>query len=512
MRMLYLPSLLTVSLLLAGCAGQRPAELPMTDAPSKYNDRMLDALGQQRYTESQIIYKRQLDDYESRLNDLERQRKGLEDALSAASYENDLTNAPPDSAESQRIGDFQSATYAAQARAAQATARADNRNAIIENSRDAALAEAEGRAAKRIAELERQGSDSDSLNEQRIVVALANAESERRVASEIAEITNQIEALKADYRSQIALRMRDIDQRRLQISALESEIKVVENEVEDLGAREDTAVRPHQARLLILNQEAAKLADIRSKLLNPQADKNRDMSASPASLKAEILAELADEKARITSKARLEIAETKTNAALEVATVVAPVVTGRRVYAGEYGKEPEHYVHRPSPLVKQTAVAASKPGDHRDGKTSQQAPRVNPAPKAEKSILVVDRFEPVTGRSASHAERNSVGSVVITSNNSSAGAAKPIVVAPMTRTAYNVVYKYSEKNSFDQFQRYLKAYGVTDATVTENPISNEYTIWAGRYFSPEDAARRVDHLNRVTSTSHASVLRQEVPR
>ncbi|WGK63382.1 hypothetical protein QAO71_17730 (plasmid) [Halopseudomonas sp. SMJS2] len=514
MRILFLPSLLTVSLMLAGCAGTPPAELAMVEAQSKYDDRMLDALGQQRYTESQIIYNRQLSEYEERLEELERKRQGLESALTASAYEHDISDARPDSAESKRIGDFQSATYAAQARAAQAAARAETRGAVIENNRDAALAELEGAAARRIAELERHNSSSGSLNEQRIVVAIANAESERRIATEIDELTTKVETLKANNRALVAAHEKQINERRLQISALEAEIIGIQSDVDNLTRRETAALRPHTSRLEVLYKEAAKLAEISAKLISPEPSTKQNQTTDTAAAKADILAELANQKALITSKARLELAETSTHAVLEAATVVAPVVTGRKVYAGEFGVKPEPYAHTtPAPnrpraesLVARQTVPAEK------GRVSKpSAPTVNPV-KGSDRVLVVDSFEPRPGITPTESERNTVGSVIITTSSASAGTAKPIVVAPSTRTTFNVVYQYSDKDSFDQFQRYLKAYGVTDTTATENPGRKEYTIWAGRYYTADEAARRVDQLNKTTSTSHASIIRQEVPR
>lgn len=487
----------------------------MVEAQSMYDDRMLDALGQQRYTESQIIYNRQLNEYEERLKELERQRQGLVNALSASAYEHDISDAPPDSAESKRIGDFQSATYAAQARAAQAAARAETRGAIIENNRDAALAEAEGAAARRIAELEQQSTNSDMLNEQRIVVAIANAESERRIAAEIAELTSKIETLKADNRARVAAHEKEISDRRVQISALEAEIVGIQSEVDDIVRREAAALRPHTSRLEVLNREAAKLAEISAQLIKPVTTARTNQPTDTAEARANILAELASQKADITAKARLELAETSTQAALEAATVVAPVVTGRKVYAGDYGETPEPYVHTsPTPTTPTTQVVASRQGtSNGEGRATRAlVPSVTPVPVQDSRLLVVNNFEPRSGATPSEAERNTVGSVIITSNSASAGSAKPIVVAPSTRTAFNVVYQYSEKGSFDQFQRYLNAYGVTDITTTENPARNEYTIWAGRYYSAEEAARRIDQLNRTTSTSHAKIIRQEVPR
>jgi hypothetical protein len=484
----------------------------MVEAPSRYDDRMLDALGQQRYTESQIIYNRQLNDYEERLKDLERQRKLLEDSFSSAAYENDIADAPPDSAESERMDDFQSATFAAQARTAQASARAETLSAVIENERDTAIAEAEGRAAKAIAVLEQRGEDTDDLNEQRIVVAIANAESERRVAAEIADITQKIEILKAEHRTLIAARMKEIEQHKLQIAALESEIKGVEAEVQNLAAREAAAIGPHTAKLGVLREEASRLAEISAKLLSPDTSKAQASAAYIATRRAEIIASLATEKARIASAARLELAETKTNEVLEVATVVAPVVTGRKVYAGDYGIEPKPFVHIQT-QTRQTAVAATPPATESPARNDRPSkPIVTPVARPKDPILVVDRFEPKLGVSQSQSERNSVGSVVITSSSTSAGTAKPIVVVPSTRTAFNVVYTYSEKGGFDQFQRYLEAYGINDITATEHPSRKEYIIWAGRYYTAEDAARRIDHLNKVTSTSHATILRQGVSR
>ena len=484
----------------------------MVDAQSVYDDRMLDALGQQKYTESQIIYKRQLNEYRDRLDELERQRKGLESALSASAYEHDVSDAPPDSAESKRIGEFQSATYAAQARAAQAAARAETRGAIIENGRDAALAEAEGDAARRIAELEYQNNSSDSLSEQRIVVAIANAESERRIAAEIAELTSKVETLKADNRALVAAREREISERKVQISALEAEIVGIQSDVDNIIRREAAALRPHTSRLETLNREAAKLAEISAQLINPVTAAQSSQPTDLAAARANIMADLATQKANITSKARLELAEATTQAALEAATVVAPVVTGRKVYAGEYGATPEPYVHAPSTshTTSRQAVAIGQPS--REDENAQTARSVRSAPATDDGIMVVDSFEPRPGATSTESERNTVGSVIITSNTASAGAAKPIVVAPSTRTTFNVVYQYSEKGSFDQFQRYLNAYGVTDITTTENPGRKEYTIWAGRYYSAEEAARRLDELNRTTSTTHASIIRQEVPR
>lgn len=672
----------------------------MLPAQSQYDDRMLDSLGSQRYTEAQIIYNRQLNEFEERIKELDEQRRNLEASLAAGAYEQDKTGGGADSAEAGRIEEFQAATQASQARVAQEAASAATRQALIENARDRELveaerkaaqrlaeaadeeaakraleaqsaanrtsaavldaqtrhadadsqlilgetrakneedrliAQAEARAASRIAEIEansaRQVSEAEArinqeiaskkqtdaltrvsaakeaarahseesklLDQQRITVALANAEAERRTAEDIAAQQKVIDQHRADTQAMLAPLSQEIEQRKVQIAELNRQIASLESQMASVAAQQELLLAPQMSKLEQLQAESVRLAQVSEKLraaplltpptvvdAGPSAEALQFVAAKEAELarftagiqaqqgsqvaeirsglaseiasirastrstiaslqtgtarskaaispaaaipatssadamlgqtkrEALIKADLAAEKAAINARARTEIARISGAAEMAKASVIAPVVTGRAVYAGSYGEKPTAYASKtsssptPQKRVQERQVAKA------ESPRPTEKPIARPAP-LQAPIQVVAKFEPKEKPAPQVAKLSDVGNVILSSQVASAGGVQPIVVAPKTRTAYNVVYLYKDKASADKFVSYLKAYGVNDFETVKATSSGEYVIHAGRYYDAASAARRLTFLNKTTSTSHAKVIQEEVAR
>ena len=89
------PTLLAITLaaVLSGCSStHEPAELATIEPTSQYDQRMQDSLGAQKYTESQILYMRRLNEFKDQIDSLERQKKALEASLSTTAYEQDINS------------------------------------------------------------------------------------------------------------------------------------------------------------------------------------------------------------------------------------------------------------------------------------------------------------------------------------------------------------------------------------------------------------------------------------
>jgi hypothetical protein len=512
-----------------------------------------------------------------------------------------------------------SAKNASDRASAAATRERDRKIVELENDQDRRTAEAKARAAQRIADIESttardislaettaqqaiasqkqfdavatnsaatrasavRSEESRMLDEQRLNVVLASADAERRTADDIAAQQKLINQMRVDVQGMLGPMQQQIEERRQQVAELNRQIGGLEGQVATFQSQQDLLITTQLAKLQQLNNEAARLAQVTTKLktaplvapapaapsgpsveaiqfiANKESELSRvradaqarrgqqvaqinsqleielanirsnvrtqtnlinnqvsvaaitpapvDTSAQLArsNREAEVKASLAAEKAQIVTLARTELAGISTESEITKATVVAPVITGKGVYAGTYGEKPMPYVQaKPEPrniervMQPERAIAA---------RTSK--PVVTPAP-AQQPLQIVSTFKPTIGNG--QAVAGEVASVIISSSTASAGGVQPIVVAARSKTVYNVIYVYKDKSSFDTFQNYLKAYGVSDfdTKVTSN---GEYVIAAGRYYDAESAASRVLYLNKTTSTSHAKVIRQDIP-
>ncbi|NON50043.1 hypothetical protein G9Q06_28010, partial [Klebsiella pneumoniae] len=106
------PTLLAIALtaVLAGCTStHEPVELASIEPQSQYDQRIQDGLGSQKYTESQILYMRRLNEFKDQIDSLEKQKQALEASLSTTAYEQDLGSGKAPSTESSRIEEFQAA-------------------------------------------------------------------------------------------------------------------------------------------------------------------------------------------------------------------------------------------------------------------------------------------------------------------------------------------------------------------------------------------------------------------
>ncbi|KZN20792.1 MULTISPECIES: hypothetical protein [Pseudomonas] len=672
MRNPYLPTLLAAAILLGGCS-HKPTELATMPSQSQYDDRILDSLGTQKYSEAQIIYNRQLNQFEARVKELEDKRKALEVSMSGNAYESGGTN--PLASESSRIEQFQSETLASQKRIAQENSQTEKRRALIENGRDMALLEAERRSTEKLADIERTFTESQTsaksasdranaaairerdqklvelendqdrriaeakaraalriadiestttrdisvaetttqqaiaskkqidaiatdsaasrasavsseasrvLDEQRISVVLASADAERRTAADIEAQQKLIDQMRVVDQGELAPMQQQIEERRQKVAELNRQISGFEGQIASVQSRQEVLMASQLSKLQQLNNEAARLAQVTTKLkaapivaaapatptgpsvdaiqfiANKESELSRvradalarrgqqvaqinsqleidlanirsntrtqtnilksqvsvatlapapvDTSAQVArsTIEADVKKSLAVEKTKIVTQARTELAGINTESEITKATVVAPVITGKGVYAGTYGDKPMPYVQaKPEPKFLEPAMQPVRAIAAHTAK-----PVVNPVP-AQQPLQIVSTFKPSIG--SGQAVAGEVGSVIISSSTASAGGVQPIVVAARSKTVYNVVYVYKDKTSFDTFQNYLRAYGVTDFKGFEVAAKGEYVIAAGRYYDAESAASRVLYLNKTTSTNHAKVITQELP-
>jgi hypothetical protein len=241
----------------------------------------------------------------------------------------------------------------------------------------------------------------------------------------------------------------------------------------------------------LAEQKAAKLAF--DEMVSRERQRLIDLEANIEKRRQEAIAgvqvSLDTEKTLITARARTQIAGVESASVIEKASVIAPVVTGRKVYTDEQAKpsraltDVDLHNARPKPLA---AEVKSKPLMVAEFKPHLAEPK---KPQSEDLEVVI------------------AGGTVASS--SSAGA--PVLEVKKMREVFDVIYTYDDENSWTKFQNYLKAWGVSDFSTSHSSKQGKWYIFAGRYHDEASAARRVDDLNRRTSTNHAKVIRKDLP-
>lgn len=219
-----------------------------------------------------------------------------------------------------------------------------------------------------------------------------------------------------------------------------------------------------------------------------------DLEASIAKRRQEavarVQASLETEKTLIIARARTQIAGIESASVIEKATVIAPVVTGRKVYTDDQAKPP--------------SPALSNLSNHR----STPKPL---AAEVKAKQLTVSEFKPLLPKPkrSKHEDLEVVIAGGTVASSSSAGA--PVLEVKKTREVFDVIYTYEDEASWKKFQNYLRAWGVTDFSPSHSPKQGKWYIFAGRFHDEASAARRLDDLNRRTSTNHAKVIRKDLP-
>jgi len=210
---LFVLSLLTTAILLSGCSFHQAPEVGLTEPASKYDDRMLDSLGSQRYTEQQMIYMRQVQNLEHNLDTLDEKRKALEASMSVSQLEAGVGKLQAGDSEAARMTDFASATHDSQTRVAQESAEQAVKQSLIENDRDQQLMKAELDANRRLVELDQkytlsiQSAHSQTEKarlQSELEVEKAKAEAQKKKAIIEAQSTGDISRLEQDYQSRIS--------------------------------------------------------------------------------------------------------------------------------------------------------------------------------------------------------------------------------------------------------------------------------------------------------------------
>lgn len=489
MRTPFLLTVLAAAISLHGCGTHEAAEVALIPPTSAYDDRILDSLGSQRYAEQNQIYLRKVDHYQKVLKELEEKRAVLEASIGVANLDVASGESTASFNEAQRISDYVTATQSAQVRIAKESASRSTNQAEIENERDRKLLQAELDANRRLAELERTFNFS---------IDTAKNEAER------ARLKSQFEAeqRKAEAQREKALLEAESAKELSQIEA-RYQLLIQERERELASARSDHHQRKAQ-RLAAIDEKLATELGIIASRATESTQATPDGQQLSTRTKADFIkAELAIAQAEIKSEARVRIAQLEAKTEIAKAEVVAPVATSRAVYAGKYdGNRPENFAVAPQKKAERDdhvlagapkSPAASKP-------FAQGAATV----KEEVPTLIVSRFEPrVPQRTEVHT------SIMLTDTVAGGGASKPLVVAPAT-TNYSVVYRYQSKEAAMKFKAFLEAYGVQNVAYRFAPALNEHVLFLGRYSLPAEAAARVAHLNRLTSTSHAQIVERDL--
>lgn len=535
MRNLFKLTLLAAALSIAGCGAMsvKPTELTTIEPQSQYDDQIQDALGSQKFVEAQMLYQRRFNDFQSQIDDLEKKRGQLDAALNARAYEGGLADAPASTSEAGRINEYQDASRASQARVAEVSSKLTIQQALIENRRDKDLLEADSRATKQVADIEIAAAkdltgvedrinqdiegrrsidsaarlaDSKRFDEQRFTLALANAEAERLAKARLDEETSALGRLQADAAGHV-------NQQEARISELKRQIAEIEGQMLKTRLADDSAIRNQESRISFAQGEVSRLGKITQDLktstagvqagLSPQGTdyvqaKNSELSRAHADAdvrKAQRIAEVnsraAREKNDIISRARTELASLSANTEMAKANIVAPVVTGRSVYSGNAAP--------PTPMPAQLPVVRPQPT------------HVKPAP-----VLTINRFEPKVDATPLVVGNDEIGGSVLAGGNRVAppgpsSSAAALLVAPKTRSVYDVFYVYKDEGSWKKFQQFLKAYGITDFEPTHDNRAGEFFIYCGRYYDQDQAAARVSYLNKTTSTVNVKVRETQVP-
>lgn len=630
MRSPFVLSFLTAAILISGCSSTSVPEVGLTQPASQYDDRMLDSLGSQRYTEQQMLYMRKVKSMEHDLDALDEKRKALESAISLGQLEAGAGSLQASDSEAVRISDFAGATQASQTRVAQEVSQQAVQQSLIENDRDRQLMEAELEANRHMLELDRkysasideaqsetekarlkaeleierakaeaqrkkamieaeitrdlsslehsyQGRISDARQSsavltqavsqesqaQRIKVALANADAQRRVKDDISSARNslselqsakhaaampiheqisklseqivslqgRVSGIEAGYDSKIAMQQSRLDSLAgqskdladVEQSLINAPVSVAALGANDVGAREAQRLEAdlQRAKGDLLVKKARRIADIDQQLSSDIGRLANDVhrSVSPTSASSSgaarfekaanesvVRSELAAKRTQINNEARSQIAQLVVKAEIAKANVVAPVVTNRAVYSGAYGDKPEAFAARESSKAREliaSAKAAEKPVVKKVATPEPIQVAMQPSPV--EPLLVASSFEPKAVR----ATASRVEDVVIASGTMSGGDVQPLLVAPAA-TTYTVVYRYAEKGSADKFMDYLRAYGIVDFTYQYSPRLKQHILFMGKYTSQDQAAGRVAFLNKTTSTSNAKIVENDL--
>ena len=633
MRSPFVLTLLTTAILISGCSTSSAPEVGLTQPASQYDDRMLDSLGSQRYSEQQMLYMRKVKALEHNLDSLEDKRRALEASMSVSQLEAGAGKLQASDSEAVRMTDFAGATQESQVRVAKESAQHAVNQSLIENDRDRQLMEAELEANRSLVTLDQKYANSiqdaqsesersrlkselevekakaeaqrkkalieaDSTRDlsnleqsfqsriadarqsaatfsqaasqetqkQRIKVALANADSQRRVKDDIIAVRGSLSALQAEKQS-AAQQLHD------QISALSEQIASLQGRVAGVEAGYDSKIALQQYKLDALNGQSKELADVEQSLINmpvigggqslgvssggdtlrlesdlqrakgellvqksnrlSEVDQqlsrdidmlvsnlSRSVSAAPsvsndtnaridkAANESAIRSGLAAKRTQINNDARSQLAELTVRTEIAKAGVVAPVVTSRAVYSGAYGDNPAAFAARESNEARQLVASAKL--EIRPAASSKRAQAEEPlqvrSPEIKVAPLIVaSSFEPKPVR----AQANQVEDVIIASGTMSGGDLKPLVVAP-SGTTYTVVYRYAEKGSADKFSAYLNAYGIDDFTYRYSEKLHQHVLFMGKYSGKDQAAGRVSFLNKTTNTNNAQIVENDL--
>ncbi|MGE8065147.1 hypothetical protein [Pseudomonas sp. NPDC089569] len=536
MRNFFKLSLLAAALALAGCVGgtNKPVELSTLGPQSQYDQQIQDSLGEQRTTEAQMLYQRRFNDFQSQINELEEKRRNLDAALNQRAYESGSAEAPASSSEAGRIREYQEAARASQSRVAEEASKYSIQQSLIENKRDKAILEAESRAAKRISDIEIQSSkdlqqtedrlrqdidgrksidsaarleESKKFDEQRITLLLANADAERQANEKLTSETNALTKIRSESEGRIADLSRQITTLQAQLQRAQADdgraIALQESKVS--GAATESERLAGISRQLKSSTAAANVTATAPSSEFVQAKESElsrvrtDAESRKTQSIADVNARLAQEKNDIISHARTEIASISSRTEMAKANVLAPVVTGRAVYADNYSA---------------TAVKTPTPPP------TSLAPQRKPAPltssQAKAPVLTISRFEPKINQHSSQLSNDEIGGAVIAGGEgisppSPQGVAAPLRVAAKSRSVYEVFYVYKDESSWTKFQQYLQAYGITEFYPSRSNKTGEFFIYCGRYYDEDEAASRITFLNKTTATHHAKVRQTQVP-
>ena len=278
---LFFLSLLTTAILLSGCSFNQAPEVALTQPASKYDDRMLDSLGSQQYTEQQMIYMRKLKNLEHNLDSLDEKRKALEASISVGQLEAGVGKLQASDSEAARMTDFASATHDSQTRMARESADHAVKQSLIENDRDRQLMKAELDANRRLVELDQKYSLSiqsahSHTEKSRLQSELekAKAEAQKKKAVIEAQTAGDISRLEQDYQSRISdaqhsaaafsqAATQQSQSQRIKVALanadarrrVQADMSATQDSVTTLGAEKASAAQPLHDQISKLNEQ-----------------------------------------------------------------------------------------------------------------------------------------------------------------------------------------------------------------------------------------------------------------
>lgn len=291
-----------------------------------------------------------------------------------------------------------------------------------------------------------------------------------------------------------------------------SQTRVAEEQAK-LALRRSTLENTRDSEIGAAERNADRLiAEAQNRLI---AEKARLEQATASDI-ARIREQVAAQKVSISSRYNTDIAQLVAQSDMAVSKVVAPVVTGRAVYAGTYTESPTAYQPSAPKAGTRPPLPAPRPVPAR---SKPDIVKRDLAPTKANPPTVVAKFKPATPITKLHqpgdvilAGANASVSKASAAPHISAPIAAPAAVVDNTRKVYDVMYVYKDQASWERFQKFLAAYDVKELVPVHDNEKGVYYIYAGRFYDQATAQQRLNFLNKTTSSNHAQIRERDVPK